>query len=196
MCSTTFPRNPSVPRHSKRRFGSPPTTRSGEDHRPPVGPGARWSHRGAIQDGLIGTRRTVRGARNGLPTLSHPQLTLLGRQSGPASPNQAPLPPDAHWWAQRELSWNNGERFLAPGFACVPLAECLRCYHDTVLPKRAHLWYKSDDGLWWLRKINASTTEDGVYLVRCLDDPGPIKLPLPPARYTTSTGGVRGSWCL
>ena len=28
------------------------------------------------------------------------------------------------------------------------------------------------------------------------DDPGPIKLPFPPARYTTSTGAVRGSWCL
>ena len=29
--------------------------RSGEDHRPPVGPGARWSHRGAVQDALGGT---------------------------------------------------------------------------------------------------------------------------------------------
>ena len=27
-------------------------------------------------------------------------------------------------------------------------------------------------------------------------DPGPIKLLLSPARYTTSTGAVRGSWCL
>ena len=33
-------------------------------------------------------------------------------------------------------------------------------------------------------------------MVRFLDDPGPIKLPLSPARYTTSTGAVRGSWCL
>ena len=47
-----------------------------------------------------------------------------------------------------------------------------------------------------LKKISASTAEDGVYLVRFLDDPGPIKLPLSPARYTTSTGVVRGSWCL
>ena len=39
-------------------------------------------------------------------------------------------------------------------------------------------------------------TEDGIYLVRFLDDPGPIKLPVPPARYTTSAGAVRGSWCL
>ena len=45
-------------------------------------------------------------------------------------------------------------------------------------------------------KISANTTEDKVYLVRFLDDPGPIKLPLPPARYTTSTGAVRDFWCL
>ena len=33
-------------------------------------------------------------------------------------------------------------------------------------------------------------------LLRFLNDPGPIKLLLSPARYTTSTGAVRGSWCL
>ena len=97
--------------------------------------------------------------------------------------------------AQRELSGNNGERFLAPGCACVTSAAWLRRYRHTGLPKGAHVWYKGDDGLWWLGKISASTT-DGVYVVRFLDDPGPIKLPLPPARYSTSTGGVRGSWCL
>ena len=98
--------------------------------------------------------------------------------------------------AQRELSRNNGERFLATGYACIPRAEWLRRYHDTVLPNGAHVWYKCDDGLWWLVKISASTAEDGVYLVRFLDDPGLINLPLPPARYTTSTGAVRVSWCL
>ena len=36
---------------------------------------------------------------------------------------------------------------------------------------------------------------DKVYLVRFLDDPGPIKLPPSLARYTTLTGAVRGSWC-
>ena len=45
-------------------------------------------------------------------------------------------------------------------------------------------------------RLSASTAEDEMYLVRFLDDPGPTKLPLPPARYTTSTGAVRGSWCL
>ena len=54
--------------------------------------------------------------------------------------------------AQRELSRNNRERFPAPGYACVPRGDWLRRYHDTVLPKRAHFWYKGDDGLWWLGK--------------------------------------------
>ena len=47
-----------------------------------------------------------------------------------------------------------------------------------------------------LKKISASTTEDGVSLAQILDDPGTIKLPLFPLRYTTSAGAVRGSWCL
>ena len=37
---------------------------------------------------------------------------------------------------------------------------------------------------------------DGEYLIRSLDDPGLVKLPLSPARYMISTGGFRGSWCL
>ena len=65
---------------------------------------------------------------------------------------------------QRELSRNNCERFLAPGYACVPRTEGLRRYRDTVLPKRIRLLSKGDDGLWWLGKINASATEDEVYM--------------------------------
>ena len=44
--------------------------------------------------------------------------------------------------ADRELSRNNGERFLAPGYACVTRADRLRRYHDTVRPKGDHFWYK------------------------------------------------------
>ena len=47
---------------------------------------------------------------------------------------------------QRELSRNNGEHFLAPGYACVPRADWLRRHHDTILPKGSHFWYKGDDG--------------------------------------------------
>ena len=43
---------------------------------------------------------------------------------------------------------------------------------------------------------SASTTTDGIYLVRFLDEPGPIKLPRSPARYASSTGAIQGSWCL
>ena len=45
-------------------------------------------------------------------------------------------------------------------------------------------------------RISASTTEGGVYLVRFSVDPRLIKLLLPPARYTSSTRNVRGSWYL
>ena len=41
---------------------------------------------------------------------------------------------------ERELSRSNGERFLAPGITCVPRADWLRRYHDTVLPQEAHSW--------------------------------------------------------
>ena len=82
--------------------------------------------------------------------------------------------------AQRELSRNNGERFLAPGYAFVSRADWLRRYHDTVLPKGAHFYYKGEHGLrLWLGKNSASTTEDKLYLVRFLDDPGPINFLFP-----------------
>ena len=100
--------------------------------------------------------------------------------------------------AQRGLSRNNGKRFLAHGYGCVPRAEWLSRYSTTVLPNGAQFWYKGDDGLWWLGKISTSTSTStkGVYLVRFLDDPGPIKLSFPGARYMTLAGAVRGSWCL
>ena len=40
--------------------------------------------------------------------------------------------------AQRELSRGNGERFLAPGYRCVPRAKRLSRYSTAVLPKGAH----------------------------------------------------------
>ena len=63
-------------------------------------------------------------------------------------------------------------------------------YFDTVLPEGAHSWYKGDGGFWWLGKNSANTTKNTVHLVRFLDDPGPIKLYLRPARYTASTEAV------
>ena len=60
-----------------------------------IGSGARWRHRGAMQDALGGTLRTFLEAGNGPPPLRFPHLALLGRNPGPAPPNQPPLPPNA-----------------------------------------------------------------------------------------------------
>ena len=62
-------------------------------------------------------------------------------------------------------------------------------YIPTVLPNGAHFFQKVDNGLWWLGKISASTTTAGVYLLRCFDDPGPMKLPLFLARYVRDFNG-------
>ena len=66
----------------------------------------------------------------------------------------------------RELSLNNGERFRAPGYGCVPHTDWLCRYSDTVLPNGAHFRSKDDDGLWWLGKISATTPTDGICLVQ------------------------------
>ena len=87
--------------------------------------------------------------------------------------------------AQRELSRSNGERFMAPRYGCVSHADWFRRFCNTMLPNGAHFRYKSDDGLCRLGKISATTPTDGVYLVRVLDYPGPIKLLYSPVRYNT-----------
>ena len=46
------------PPYSIRRFDSPPTAEGGADFQSSVGTGARWRHRGAIQDALDRTLRT------------------------------------------------------------------------------------------------------------------------------------------
>ena len=97
---------------------------------------------------------------------------------------------------QRKLSRNHGERFwrwttLVSHARSGSAATAIRCS-----PREPTFGTRATMGCGGLEKISASTTEDRVYLVRFLDDPGPIKLPLSPARYTTSAGAVRGSWCL
>ena len=104
---------------------------------------------------------------------------------------------DAHWGCTLgAFLCSNSERFLAREHGCVSRADWLRHYSTTVFPNGAHFWYKDDDCLWRPGKISARTTTDGRYLIRFLDDPGRTKLPFSPTHYTTSTGGVQGSWCL
>ena len=110
--------------------------------------------------------------------------------------------------AHRELSRSQGQIFLAPGYSLVSRDFWLRNFSTTTLPSGAHIWYKARDGLWWLGKIahcapaNTSSnslsdpSSDGSYIIRFLDDPGPIKINLPPALYTTARDTISGSWCL
>ena len=69
----------------------------------------------------------------------------------------------------------------------------------SALPAGAHLWYKARNGLRWLVKIAhrapADTSLADSWIVRVLDDPGPIKINLLLSAYTTSRSAVQGSWC-
>ena len=67
--------------------------------------------------------------------------------------------------AQRDLCRSNDERFLAPGYDCLPYANWLRRYFSIVLSEGGHFWYKGDDGLWWLGKTSATTPTDGEYIL-------------------------------
>ena len=102
--------------------------------------------------------------------------------------------------AHRELSRSRGEIFLAPGYSLVPRTLWLRRFSSSPLPAGAHLWYKARDGLWWLGKVapraSTDTSSTNSYIVRFLDDPGPIKITLLPSLYTTSRSATHGSWCL
>ena len=105
--------------------------------------------------------------------------------------------------AQRELSRSQGQFFLAPGYSLVSRDLWLRHFSATILPSGAHVWYKARDGLWWLGKIAhrpPSTPSDPSpstsYIIRFLDDPGPIKIDLSPSRYSTARDAHYGSWCL
>lgn len=104
--------------------------------------------------------------------------------------------------AQRKLARFKGERFLAKGYALVPKHLWIRRFRVSVLPPGTHFWYKSSDDIWWLGKINRpvavspSNPDTGRYIVRFLDDPGPIELTLAPDLYSFSLEAPRGSWCL
>ena len=85
--------------------------------------------------------------------------------------------------AHRKLSRNHKERFFSTGLRLNPTRGVAPLLPRHGAPRGAHFWYKGDNGLWWFEKqISASTTEDGVSLAQLLDDPGPFKLPLFPAR--------------
>ena len=101
--------------------------------------------------------------------------------------------------AARELHRDKGLRFVADGYELVPTKQWDDKFRakDQSLPKGAYLWYKVSDYLWWLGQIHSiNVLEADTYIVRFLDDPGPVQLKLRPDSYTTSPSAPRGSWCL
>ena len=83
-----------------------------------------------------------------LQPLTPADLALLGWHSESTPSNQPPVSSDAIGAAQRELSRANGERFLAPGYGCVPRVDWLRHCSTTALqhqgaPQRGPFWVQS-----------------------------------------------------
>ena len=77
--------------------GMSSTTRSGEDHRTPIGSRSSWGHRGDVRDTLDGSRRSWEREMD-LQLYLHDILRyVLGRDSESAPPNQPSVPPDANW---------------------------------------------------------------------------------------------------
>ena len=93
--------------------------------------------------------------------------------------------------SQRELSLNKDGHNWRPSTIA---SELFRRLSGTVVPEGADVWYKGDDGLWWLRIFCAGTSDSRVHVGLFSVDLKLTKLRFTPVRYTTLTGTVRGSW--
>ena len=123
-------------------------------------------------------------------------IALLGRHSESAPPNQPPVPPDVNWCCTTGTFSEQRRTILGAWIRLRPSRRIAQPLQHYGAFQGSPFLVQGRRRFWWLGKMSASMITKGVYLVRFLDDPGPIKLPLPPARHTTSTGAVRGSWCL
>ena len=88
--------------------------------------------------------------------------------------------------AEREIARGKGERSASPGYDFVTLGMCGRAASTTQCCLSAHTFDtrpKMPSGGW--KKNSKPTSTAVVFMVRFLDDPGPINqdLPLSPARY-------------
>ena len=103
---------------------------------------------------------------------------------------------------QRNTARNQGRRSLGRGYALLPRHLWIHRFHVPTLPAGAHFWYKTPDHLWWLGKIARTADIQPAnqdlrrYVVRFLDDPGPIELNLTTDMYSIDVDAPCGSWCL
>ena len=188
---------PPISRDPRRRIGGPPAAKGGKDQRLSIAPLSGWGHRGDSRDALDWALPPVVGTGHGPLVLRPADLALLGRHSEPTTPNQPQMRIGAAQW---KVFRSNDEQILAPGYACASGADWLR--HNSTTPLQHHgspQWGPYLVQSRWrlvVARENQRPHNHHWDLVRFQDDPGPIKLPLSPAHYTTSTGGVQGSSCL
>ena len=98
--------------------------------------------------------------------------------------------------ALREIHRERGERFVAKGYGLVSRKQYLRTFSDPKKLRGAHLWYKDKDSHWWLGIIHTVGSTREPFVIRFLDDPGPVRLILRPELYSTDATAARFSWCL
>ena len=98
--------------------------------------------------------------------------------------------------AARELARAKGERYLPGSYRLVTTDVYRARFLSAPLPIGASIWFHSFDGSWWLGKIKQPSDALGRYIVRFLDNPGPVLLDLPDSAYDTALHVPCGSWCL
>ena len=98
--------------------------------------------------------------------------------------------------AAREIARAKGERCLPGAYHLVTTDVYRNRFAADPLPTGASVWYHSFDGSWWLGKIKQTSDTPGRYIIRFLDNPGPVLIDLPPTAYNTALHAPCGSWCL
>ena len=136
------------------------------------------------------------GTRIRSPSLPPHNSCLLDIRSGPPPTQHATIRELRINAASREIARAKDERYL-PGAYPLVTADVYRVRFSTApLPTGASVWYHSFDGSWWLGKIKQASDAPGRYIIRFLDNPGPVLVDLPPSAYNTALHAPCGSWCL
>ena len=188
-----FPKNhPEYHVTPRRPFDSSSRTLSGEELRTLFGSRSRWVHRGVVGDALDGTLSSVEGTGNYFLALSSRRVAPLG----PPPPNQPLAPLDAKRCRTTETFSKRRRAF--PGTPLWP-----RTARQLASPIEGHLFPRRGSCFGRGRQRSAVAGGRSARVQRRMGylwfDFGMTRdlsnFFLSPARYTTPTGTIRGSWC-
>lgn len=118
------------------------------------------------------------------------------------TPNQRSGERNSHYFtmrrcvAARELYRKCGQGFIVKGQYLVPCRQFERLSTDASEVRGVHTWFKKCDDLWWLGIVHEVGSTDRSFVVRFLDNPGPVKATLQPALYPADPTAASFSWCL